>query len=161
MVVYPGLIAPVDLRTFHPDLRGDAWIGPVANWQAQLNGLAGFTASATGGRPAKIQSAGFGVRAARTPTQALPAPEKVVARTNGKPGHTQLNWPPMPGAKSYMVQRCPDPISEDGWKLACSCTAASADLNGAEPGTRNWYRVAAVNGKGQGPWSEPTCRPVL
>ena len=28
------------------------------------------------------------------------------------------------------------------------------------PGTRNWYRVAAVNGKGQGPWSEPTCRPV-
>ena len=133
----------------------------AANWMARLNGLAAFTASATGGTKEKIQSAGFRVRAARTPTQTLPAPAKVVARTNGKPGHTQLRWPPLHGAKSYVVQRCADPMTEEGWEFAMSCTAASADVNGAEPGRNCWYRVAGVNGKGQGPWSAPGCRPVM
>ena len=52
-------------------------------------------------------------------------------------------------------------LEEDGWEFATSCTTASADVNGAEPGTRHWYRVAGVNGKGQGPWSQPVCRPVM
>ena len=133
----------------------------VANWMAQLNGLAACTASATGGKAEKIESAGFRVRAARTPTQTLPAPVKVLARTNDRPGHTQLRWPPLHGAKSYVVQRCADPMSAEGWEFATSCTAASADVNGAEPGTPYWYRVAGVNGKGQGPWSQPVCRPVM
>ena len=109
---------------------------------ARLNGLAAFTASATGGDAADIESAGFSVRAARTPTQALPAPAKVLARTNDWPGHTQLRWVPLPGAKSYMIQRCADPMTADGWEFATSCTAASADVNGSEPGARCWYRVA-------------------
>ena len=138
-------------------VRDDA----AANWMARLNGLAAFTASATGGDAADIHSAGFSVRAVRTPTQALPAPAKVVARTNDWPGHTQLRWAPLPGAKSYMIQRCADPMTEDGWEFATSCTAASADVNGSEPGARCWYRVAGVNGKGLGTWSAPVCRPVM
>ena len=138
-------------------VRDDA----VANWMVQLNGLAGFTTSATGGNESSILSAGFSVRAARTPTQSLPAPMKLVARTNGIPGHTQLNWRPLPGAKIYLVQRCADPMTEEGWEFVKSCTAASADVNGAEPGTPCWYRVAGVNGNGQGPWSAPVCRPVM
>lgn len=133
----------------------------VANWMARLNGLAGFTESVTEAKAADIESAGFSVRAARTPTQALPAPATVVARTNGWPGHTQLRWVPLLGAKSYIIQRCADPMREDGWEFAMGCTAASAEVNGVEPGQRCWYRVAGVNGKGQGTWSAPVCRPVM
>lgn len=133
----------------------------VSNWMARLNGLGAFTASATAGDAAKIQSAGFSVRSERTPTQMLPAPMGLRARTNGKPGHTQLSWPPLHGAKSYNVQKCADPMTEEGWEFAMSSTTAKVDVNGAEPGQCCWYRVAGVNGKGQGPWSAPVCRPVM
>ena len=132
-----------------------------AAWTTALNALAGFTESATDGEPAAIESAGFGVRSSRTPPQPLPAPIKLVAKTNGTPGHTLLSWEPLAGAKSYVVQISPDPMTATSWTFACSCTTAAADVNGAEAGKRYWYRVCAVNGKGQGPWSEPACRPVM
>ena len=88
-------------------------------------------------------------------------PEGLVARTNGTPGHTLLSWPPLDGAKSYVVQISPDPITANSWAFASSCTTASADVGGAEPGKKSWFRVSGVNGKGQGPWSEPTSRPVM
>ena len=133
----------------------------LVEWTTTLNALAGFTGSATGGEAAAIESAGFGVRAPRTPPQPLPAPEGLVAKTNGTPGHTLLSWPPLAGAKSYIVQISPDPMTAASWSFARTCTTASADVNGAEAGKRYWYRVAGVNGKGQGPWSEPACRPVI
>ena len=130
-------------------------------WLTALNALAGCTQSATDGYAVAIESAGFGVRAGRTRTQPLPAPEGLIAKTNGTPGHTLLTWPPLAGAKSYLVQSSPDPITPASWAFSKSCTTASADVNGAQPGQRFWYRVAGVNGKGQGPWSEPACRPVM
>ena len=133
----------------------------LADWTTGLNALAGFTESATDGEPAPIESAGFGVRSPRTPPQPLPAPIKLVAKTNGTPGHTLLSWEPLAGAKSYVVQISPDPMTATSWTFACSCTTAAADVIGAEAGKRYWYRVCAVNGKGQGPWSEPACRPVM
>ena len=68
-------------------------------WMTKLNMLASFTETATEGDAEAIESAGFAVRAGRTPTQSLPAPTKLEAKTNGTPGHTLLNWEPLPGAK--------------------------------------------------------------
>ena len=130
-------------------------------WMTKLNSLASFTESATEGDAEAIESAGFAVRAARTPPQPLAAPINVEANTNGTPGHTLLTWKPLGGAKSYVVQMSPDPISANSWTFSTNCTKASADVNGAEAGRRFWYRVAGVNAKGQGPWSEPACRPVM
>ena len=150
-------VAARGVATQKMTLRGDA----QKDWTTKLNALAGFTESATNGNAAKIESAGFGVRAPQTPPQPLPAPEGLVARTNGTPGHTLLSWPPLDGAKSYVVQISPDPITANSWAFASSCTTASADVGGAEPGKKSWFRVSGVNGKGQGPWSEPTSRPVM
>ena len=133
----------------------------LETWTAKLNALASFTESATSGDAGKIESAGFAVRAPRTPPQPLPAPTGVVASTNGTPGHTLLDWPPLAGAKSYNVEISPDPITPTSWAFACSCTTSRADVNGAEPGKLYWYRVAGVNGKGQGPWSAFVPRPVM
>ncbi len=130
-------------------------------WETALAGLAGVTTTLTGGNAAEIVSTGFDIRAAATPSRDLPAPTKVVASLNGTPGHTLLDWEPMVGAKSYIVQISPDPMTATSWSNACTCTPAHADVNGAEPGKRYWYRISAVNTKGQGPWSEPVCRPVM
>ena len=80
---------------------------------------------------------------------------------NGTPGHTLLSWPVLPGAKSYIIESSPDPITPASWGFSATCTTASANVNGAQPGQRFWYRVAGVNAKGQSPWSEPVCRPVM
>jgi hypothetical protein len=133
----------------------------LKTWATALNALAGFTESATSGNAAEIESAGFGVRNPPTPPQLLPAPVGVKARLNGTPGHTLLEWPPLAGAKSYNVEISPDPITPTSWSLACSCTTAHADVNGAQAGELYWYRVAGVNAKGQGPWSLVVPRPVM
>ena len=52
-------------------------------------------------------------------------------------------------------------MTATSWGFALNCTTASANVNGAQPGQRYWYRVAGVNARGQGPWSEPACRPVM
>ena len=133
------------------------------NWMERLNLLASFTESATAGDAEAIESAGFAVRSARTPPQPqpLPAPTRLVADTTEKPGYTELGWEPVVGAKSYVVQISADPIAPGSWAFAATCTAARIEVNGADAGKRHWYRVSAVNARGQGPWSEPACRPVM
>lgn len=131
------------------------------NWMERLNLLASFTESATAGDAEAIESAGFAVRSPRTPPQPLPAPTRVVANTNEKPGYTELGWEPVAGSKSYVVQISADPIATGSWAFAATGTAARIQVNGADAGKRHWYRVPAVNARGQGPWSEPACRPVM
>jgi hypothetical protein len=85
----------------------------------------------------------------------------VRAETNGSPGHTIVAWDPLPGAKSYQVQKTIEPDAQGGWETVATPTKATCNTNGVTPGTRAWYRVAGVNAKGQGDWSEPTPRPVM
>lgn len=133
----------------------------VAAWIAKVNALAGVTEALTDGDKAKILSAGFDVRAPRTPSQLLEAPTNVRATTNGEPGHTTVSCDPLHGAKSYVVQKSTDPDAEEGWVTIATPTKATCNTNGVTPGTRAWYRMAGVNASGRGLWSEPTPRPVM
>jgi hypothetical protein len=133
----------------------------LAGWNTALNGLAGVTENATQGDAEKILSAGFDVRAPRTPKPPLGAPTDVLAQTNGAPGVTKLNWSPMDGARLYVIQQNPNPTQENGWVQAATSTKSRCETDGVQPGTEMWYRVAGVDGDGQGPWSAPTCRPVM
>lgn len=130
-------------------------------WDSEVALLASFTESATGGVATSILSAGFGVRGPGTPPQPLPAPEGVVAGTNGSPGNTKVRWSALAGAVSYLVQVSPDPITAQSWKTVATPTRSSCETNGIDPGKVYWYRVAGVNPVGQGPWSAPACREVM
>ena len=66
-----------------------------------------------------------------------------------------------PARWSYVVQMSPDPITDDSWEHILASTRSSCEVDGAQPGKRCWFRIAAVNSTGQGPWSMPTCRPVM
>ena len=133
----------------------------LASWNTMLNGLAGVTENATQGDAEKIQSAGFAIRATPSPRPPLEAPTGLLARTNGAPGVTRLNWNPLDGARFYIVQQNPNPMLENGWVQVATSTKARCETEGVEPGTEMWYRVAAADSDGQGPWSAPTCRPVM
>jgi hypothetical protein len=129
-------------------------------WNGALTCLAGFTENATQGVAAKILSAGFDVRAERTPPQPLAAPSNVKVQTNGSPGVTKLSWK-LSGADSYVVQCSMTPEDPNSWEQVLVTTKTRAEVPGAEPGKICWFRVAGVNAIGQGPWCTPAQRPVM
>jgi len=130
-------------------------------WTAAVNSLAAFTQSATGGDAGKILSAGFDIR--KTPAP-VPTPEAVTGVTvepNGAPGYSSVSWNGAAGADGYIVQGSPDPITATSWQTPVISKKTKAEANGASPGEKYWYRVAAFNSGGQSPWSEPAGRPVM
>jgi hypothetical protein len=133
----------------------------LAAWTDKLVALAAFTQSATAGDQAKIESAGFSVRG--TPAS-VPVPDQVMSLNvmlNGAPGHSKLTWDAVFGADGYLVQGSPDPITPLSWTQSIVSTKTTFLGNGATAGQKYWFRVAAFNAAGQGPWSEPASRPVM
>jgi hypothetical protein len=130
-------------------------------WNAALSGLAGVTESVTGGVAAKILSTGFGVRAEATPTQPVGQVENVKVAFTGEPGHSEVTWKPDANATGYVLECGDDPDVASSFKYKASPREARWEGNGAVPGQQCWFRVAAVNRLGQGPYSEPALRPVM
>ncbi len=133
----------------------------LAAWNGGIVTLAAFTQSATGGSEEKILSTGFDVRKAPSPPPPVGAPGPLTVKLNGSPGVTLISWPPVAEARSYLVEQSPAPITETSWAQVDTPAKASCKLDGAEPGTVYWFRVAAVTRKGSSPWSGPAIRPVV
>ena len=130
-------------------------------WRASLTLLAAFTENATGGDAVKFTTAGFEARGGNTPT---PVPEQVLSVNvflNSTPGHSRVTWGGVERADGYLVQGSPDPITPTSWTQPIVSTKTAYPANGAAPGQKYWYRVAAFNAAGQGPWSAPAERPVM
>jgi hypothetical protein len=136
--------------------RGEAEL----DWDTKVMCLAAFTEAVTDGGAVAIESAGFGVRAGRTPAQPLGAPVNLMVETNGKPGVSKLTWM-LDGAKSFLVEMTATPDDAASWEQALVTTKATCEIPGAAPGQPCWFRVAGVNAAGQGPWSAVAPRPVM
>ncbi len=133
----------------------------LAVWNQTLTGLAGVTENVTGGEASKILSTGFGVRSVRTPTQPVGQVENVKVSFTGEPGHSEVSWKPDPNATGYVLECADDPSDPGAFKYKASPREARWEGNGAIPGKACWFRAAAVNRLGQGPWSDPALRPVM
>lgn len=112
------------------------------------------------GDAAKIQSAGFEVKAAgAAPT--LPNPVANLAITAGdNAGELDLTWDPVPKAKTYEIETSPDPITATSWTNRPSVPKSRATLTGLTSGARVWAHVRAVGAAGQGAWSDPATKIV-
>ena len=130
-------------------------------WMQAITALAAFTESATGGDADKILSAGFGVKGLPSPEQPVGQVQNVRVTFNGEPGKSVLRWKRDRNADAYVIQCCQDPIVDNEWVYLATTPETKFTGNGAIPGQRCWYCVAAVNRLGQGPWSEPALRPVM
>jgi hypothetical protein len=130
-------------------------------WDRGIAQFAGLTEALANSDPTAILSTGFGVRGVNAKPQPLPAPEGVKALTNGFPGRTKLTWEGVEGAVIYLIEMSLDPDQPVNWNPTEPTTRTTCEVDGAEPGQHAWFRVAAVNAAGQGPWSTPALRPVM
>jgi hypothetical protein len=124
-----------------------------------LTQLAAYVESVAGDNEQMILSAGLDVRAPAVPsTDVPPAPEGFTATAGDRDGEIDLSWDPVDGAKSYAIDKSPDPAAANTWTHAGISTRSSYTIDGLTSGARYWFRVAAVNGNGQSGWSDPAIK---
>ena len=123
-----------------------------------LTQLGAYVQSVANGNKNIIDSASMPVKgtAVRT-TVPPPAPDPLSDVTGPKSGEAKLKWASAAGAKSYVVERTLDPNDTGSWKHVGAVSKRTYIAQNV-PAGRTWFRVAAISGKGQGPWSDPaTC----
>ena len=108
----------------------------------------------SGGDKAKIESAGFSVRAEHTPPSPLPAPTDLQAVASEFAGSADLSWQLDRDARSFQIERADD-AAELVFRQIATATKKSASVNSMVSGKKYWFRVAAVGPAGLGPWSDP------
>lgn len=126
--------------------------------EAVLRQLAAYVESVSGDDDKKILSAGFNVRSATTSTPAPTAPAALSATEGDHEGEIDLTWDKVKSAKSYIIERSPDPPSGTSWAHEGVALKSSATVSGLASGTRYWFRVAAVMTSGQSGWSDPATK---
>ena len=123
-----------------------------------LRQIAAYIESVGGNDESTILSAGLDVRSAASPTIAPTPPTALTATDGDEEGEIDLTWDKVKGAKSYVIERSPDPPTATSWGHATVVLKSSATINGLTAGTRYWFRVAAVLSSGQSGWSDPATK---
>ncbi|MEW6025936.1 MAG: fibronectin type III domain-containing protein [Planctomycetota bacterium] len=120
--------------------------------------MALYVENVSGGNDGKILSAGMGVKDTGAPIGQLAAPTDLSAMAGNDDGEIDLNWEPVYGSKSYLVEMTLDPNAPNTWKHKTSVTESFAVIKELASGTKYWFRVAAVGAAGQGPFSDPAAK---
>jgi hypothetical protein len=123
-----------------------------------LNQLAAYVESVAGVDESLIHSAGMDTKATASPSSVPLAPTSLSAATGNHDGEINLSWDKVANAKSYLIEKSPDPLTDEGWAHAGVATKASTTINGLTRHTKFWFRVAAVGARGQSGWSDPATR---
>ena len=122
-----------------------------------LTQLVAYVESIAGDDEQLIMSAGLDVRAPSTAGTA-PPPPALTATARDREGEIDLSWDAVRGARSYVIERSPDPPTASSWTHAGVSIRTQATIEGLTSGTRYWFRVASVTADGQGPWSNPAMK---
>jgi hypothetical protein len=121
-----------------------------------MSQLALYVESVAGQDNELILSVGLDVRGPSAPTS--PQPPTLTVTVGDHDGELDLAWDTVRGARSYVVERSPDPPAESTYTHAAVSTRSRVTIEGLTSGTRYWFRVAAVTSNEQGPWSNPVAR---
>ncbi|MFA5191306.1 MAG: fibronectin type III domain-containing protein [Verrucomicrobiia bacterium] len=76
------------------------------------------------------------------------------------PATMDLMWDPVCGAKNYIVQVCPDPLSESNWRQIGLPTKSNFTASNLTSCSRYWFRVAANVAAGQSPRNDQAMKMV-
>jgi hypothetical protein len=115
--------------------------------------LKAYVQLTSGGDEGIIASSGMGIKNAPAP-QGIPTQVLNVRLVNNDSvGQASLRWKSIKGTESYPVQTSQTPEVESSWVDAGLSSKASITLTGLPSGKLNWFRVAAFNARGIGPWS--------
>lgn len=89
-------------------------------------------------------------------TNVPPAPADLRLRHGAMPGEVRgVCQPAGPNIRGYVSQYTLDPNGSTWTDGARSASSRGFNWSGLERGKDVWFRVAAINTVGQGPWSDP------
>jgi hypothetical protein len=121
--------------------------------QANDAGLAIF--SDTSGDPAAMLAAGLDIVKDKQSVGKPDAPTQLRAVATDFEGKVRLRWKRPVRRCAFLIQMTTDPSATTGWRqVAISGNRQSCEVAGLESGVKCWFRVAATNAHGQGPWSQ-------
>ncbi|HST22245.1 MAG TPA: fibronectin type III domain-containing protein, partial [Blastocatellia bacterium] len=123
-----------------------------------LRQAAAYIESVSGDDESTILSAGLDIRSTASAVIAPTAPTSLTLIDGNQEGEFNLTWDKVKGAKSYIIERSPDPPTATSWGNATVVLKASATIKGLTAGTRYWFRVASVLSSGQSGWSDPATK---
>ena len=116
-----------------------------------LRKMANYVQNKSDGNEAKIEGAGFQVKADTGPVGELPPPEDFSVTYGDEAGELDMHWDVVSGARSYVVQKNEtDPVNESAWSDIDNPTKSKYTVNGLTSGNRYWFRVLAVGSAGRG-----------
>ena len=81
-------------------------------------------------------------------------PINFAATTSGVAGTVDTVWDAQ-GDSSFIVQICADPMNDANWRQVGITNDSSFTVRGLMSGTQYWFRVCALLGNEQSPWSDP------
>lgn len=122
-----------------------------------MSQLSGYVESVAGDNEELIRKAGMDTRAPTGGSSSvIPAVPPASSATRGdREGDIDCSWDTVAGARSYVIEISPDPPTSTSWKHAGVSTKSRSTISNLTPGTRYWFRVAAVGTAGQSGWSDP------
>lgn len=116
---------------------------------------AAVIAVATGGDPEALLTAGVGVAKAKQPVGLPAAPALLCVVSTEVEGAVRLRWKRPVRRCTFLIQMTTTPAATRGWKQVALSLRQSCTVTGLKSGVKGWFRVAASNSHGQGPWSQP------
>jgi hypothetical protein len=118
-------------------------------------GAASGISALTGGNVAAMLGAGLGVAKEKHPVGKPDAPGNLRVAATDFEGRVRLRWKRPIRRCAFLIEMTTDPAAATGWQqVAISGNRQSCEVTGLESGVKCWFRVAATNAHGQGPWSQ-------
>jgi hypothetical protein len=109
----------------------------------------------TGGDPVALLAAGVGVKKAKQPVGKPGAPTLLRIVSTESEGAVSLRWKRPVRRCAFLIQMTTAPAAMRGWQQVALSLRQSCTVTKLKSGQKCWFRVAATNAHGQGPWSQP------
>jgi hypothetical protein len=110
---------------------------------------------ATGGDPEALLAAGVGVKKPKQPVGKPGAPTLLRVLSTESEGAVTLRWKRPVRRCAFLIQMTTAPAATRGWKQVAISIRQTCTVTKLKSGQKCWFRVAATNAHGQGPWSQP------
>jgi hypothetical protein len=127
----------------------------VAVMRDHTTTAAQFINMLTSGDPAALLAAGVGVTKAKQPVGKPGAPTSLRVVSTESDGAVSLRWKRPVRRCTFIIQMTTAPAATRGWQQVAISVRQSCTVTGLKSGAKCWFRVAATNAHGQGPWSQP------